>query len=293
MKTLFGFFKSHPLSGPSGLFALSRFFRWQLKSRISEGVHIHKWIDNSKFYVSRGETGLTGNIYVGLHEFSDMSFLLHLLRPSDYFVDVGSNSGSYTILASSVVRAKSISIEPVPSTFDRLLLNIELNQIGHLVEAKNVALSSESGCLRVTVGTDTTNHLVTEGSIDGTEIVDVLTLDEVTTSCAPTLIKIDVEGWEFKVLEGGHDCLKDEKLKAIIIEINGNAVRLGFDDSMLVDRLSNLGFESFHYEPFSRVLTRTYGKNLSSGNTIFIRDLLFVQDRVATAENRKVLGKVI
>ena len=62
-------------------------------------------------------TGATGNIYTGLHEFEDMMFLLHLLRPGDIFVDAGANIGSYTVLASAVVGAKSISFEPVPPLF--------------------------------------------------------------------------------------------------------------------------------------------------------------------------------
>jgi len=40
-----------------------------------------------------GETGVTGNIYTGLHEFSSMGYLLHVLREGDLFVDVGANVG--------------------------------------------------------------------------------------------------------------------------------------------------------------------------------------------------------
>ncbi len=70
-------------------------------------------------------TGATGNIYAGLHEFDDMAFFLHLLRPEDMFADVGSNIGSYTILASGVVGAKSVAFEPVAfnlSFFEQVIL---------------------------------------------------------------------------------------------------------------------------------------------------------------------------
>jgi hypothetical protein len=33
------------------------------------------WIDDSKLIVQKGDTGLTGNLYFGLSEFSDMMFL--------------------------------------------------------------------------------------------------------------------------------------------------------------------------------------------------------------------------
>jgi hypothetical protein len=58
---------------------------------------------------------LTGNLYAGLHEFSEMGFLLHLLRQNDLFVDVGANLGSYTVLASAVCQARNIAFEPVPA----------------------------------------------------------------------------------------------------------------------------------------------------------------------------------
>lgn len=56
------------------------------------------WIEGARLMVRNGMTGATGNIYCGLHEFTDMSFVLHLLRPDDLFVDVGANIGSYTVL---------------------------------------------------------------------------------------------------------------------------------------------------------------------------------------------------
>jgi hypothetical protein len=62
----------------------------------------------------------TGNIYTGLHEFEDMSFLLHFLRPADLFIDIGANVGAYTIFASGIVAATSISIEPISQIFEIL-----------------------------------------------------------------------------------------------------------------------------------------------------------------------------
>ena len=43
--------------------------------------------------------GVTGNVYCGLHDFAEMSFMLHLLRAGDLFADIGANVGSYTVLA--------------------------------------------------------------------------------------------------------------------------------------------------------------------------------------------------
>ncbi|MEJ7626598.1 MAG: FkbM family methyltransferase [Ferruginibacter sp.] len=79
--------------------------------------------------------GATGNIYMGLHEFPDMGFLLHFLRSEDLFFDIGSNIGSYTILASGQVGAKTFAFEPVPSTFSALHKNILANNLESIVRA--------------------------------------------------------------------------------------------------------------------------------------------------------------
>ena len=98
---------NHELVKADKLKAISRFIMWQVKSRILRRNFVHNWVEESKFYVKNGETGLTQNIYVGLAEFEDMSFLLHLLQEDDYFIDVGSNSGSYSILGGAVTGART------------------------------------------------------------------------------------------------------------------------------------------------------------------------------------------
>ena len=51
--------------------------------------------------------------------------------------------------------------------------------------------------------------------------VDCRTTDELIAqrnAPAPTLMKVDVEGWEYHVLNGAHDLLQSSRLKAIAIE---------------------------------------------------------------------------
>ena len=115
------FITDHPLNRDRKLSSIIRFAKWQIGSRLVQGAIIFDWINGSKFLVKTGETGLTGNIYTGLHEFIDMGFLLHFLRDEDLFIDVGANVGSYSILACYAVGARGIAFEPVPSTYNGLL----------------------------------------------------------------------------------------------------------------------------------------------------------------------------
>jgi hypothetical protein len=111
------FLVTHPLTKDRKIRTLTRWLRWQIGSRVLGCSVAVPFVNNTRLLVKPGMTGATGNIYCGLHEFEDMAFVLHLLRPGDLFVDIGANIGSYTILAGAT-GANAISFEPVPSTFD-------------------------------------------------------------------------------------------------------------------------------------------------------------------------------
>lgn len=250
------------------------------------------FIQESKLIVKRGMTGDVGNIYYGLGEFEDMSFLLHLLREEDYFADIGANIGSYSILASSCCRASTIAFEPIPETFETLKLNVKINNIEKEVETLNIGLGSKSDVLNFTLYKDATNHVVLNDN-DGhhTIKIEVNRLDDVITRC-PILIKLDVEGFESEVLKGAFNILSNPDLKAIVIELNGSGEKFGFDDTDIVKSLQDLGFKPYKYLPFQKKLEELASAN-NATNTIFIRDFNFVLDRIANSESFEVLGRKI
>ena len=152
----------HPLNQKSRASAFWRFVAWQINVRLNQHPIIYSFTERSKLIIARGMTGATGNLYCGLHEFNDMSFLLHLLRQEDLFVDIGANIGSYTVLSAAHVHAQTISIEPVPKTFQCLLDNIRINNIQEYVKEYNVALGAKKGEINFTFNLDTVNHVATD-----------------------------------------------------------------------------------------------------------------------------------
>jgi len=280
---------SHPLTKNHPIKSVNRFLQWQIGNRIIPFNIIFPFTKKSKLIIAKGMTGATGNLYFGLHEFEDMAFLLHFLREEDYFLDAGANVGSYTVLASGHVGCKSISVEPVPSTFSNLLNNVFINQMYDKVQPLNIGLGKESAMLRFTKSLDTVNHIATE---EDTNTIDVpiKSVDEIVGVNIPTLIKIDVEGYETEVLKGASLTLKNANLKAIIIELNGSGGRYGFDEKEIHDLFVSLDFSPYQYEPFSRKLKRidTFG----SYNTIYIRDINFVESRIKTAEKIEIVGNI-
>ncbi|MGO9173859.1 MAG: FkbM family methyltransferase [Rhodomicrobium sp.] len=275
------FIAHHPLSSKRPLAAYWRYARWQIESRLRQEIEFD-WIEGSKLVARNGMTGATGNIYCGLHEFADMAFLLHLLRPGDLFVDVGANIGSYTVLASAVCCARSIAAEPDPDTMISLKRNVEANNIGDRVILIEAALGARAGSLRFTVGRDTTNRIATPED-DNARDVPVRTLDEILVGRNPVLIKMDVEGYEPEVIAGAAETLNNSALLAVLTETANEVVCRALNGS---------GFQKASYAPFLRHLASgVQEENANQGqNTLFVRDVASCNARLSDAPRRRVLA---
>lgn len=285
---------NHPFNRGQRLAALGRFARWQVVSRVyPHRAHSTPWIDDVRLLVHRGETGLTGNLYSGLHEFEEMAFALHFLRPGDLFVDVGANSGAFTLLACGAAGANGIAIEPVPATFQRLQEQLRWNNLTARVAAWNIGLAEQRSRLRFTSGLDTINHALAPGEQEAGEVIEVSveTLDDVCAQQLPTVIKIDVEGFEAQVLAGGRKTLATPTVAAVIMELNGSGQRYGVRDEDLLDQMRDFGFGMAQYDPLTRMLKSVDRPTIFTGNQLFVRDLEVAQQRCQTARRHQILGR--
>ena len=277
----------HPLNAGHRSAAIWRLVRWQIASRLMDGPIALPYVEDTFLFASRGMTGATGNWYCGLHEVSEMAFVLHLIRPGEHFADVGANIGSYSILAAGGAQARVTAIEPIPATVVHLQRNVDLNGLNSKINVRQQGLSNTGGKIRFTRDLDTVNHVVAAGEDCATIEVEVRTMDEIFEGDAPALLKIDVEGHELAVLEGGSKTLSQADLLAVILETNGSGGRYGVGDVELMRRMESHGFSPFVYDPFSRRLLESSGTEL---NTIFVRDRLEVERRTQGAKRFRLLN---
>ena len=282
----------HPLTRHHRARALLDYARWQLGSRLVPGPVVAPFVDDTRLVVEPGMTGATGNLYVGLHEFEDMAFVLHLLRPDDLFVDVGANVGSYTILAAGAAGSRAIAFEPIPTTFAHLTRNIALNALGGRVDARCAGVGAESGVLTFTSDRDTTNQVARDAAdLSGPTVsVSVTSLDEALAGAVPAVLKVDVEGFEGEVVTGAARTLSDPGLLGLVIEL---APGRGYDVGDLHRRIVAHGLIAVRYAPFERALTPTAEPSPRHGNALFVRDLAAASARVSAAPRHRVKGAVI
>jgi FkbM family methyltransferase len=287
------FITQHPLSRNRRLDNLWAFAAWQLGSRLVPGPVAFSFVEDARLFAAPGLTAATGHIYVGLQEFEDMAFVLHVLRPDDWFADVGANIGGYTVLAGAVVGANVVAFEPGYEARQWLKRNIELNQIHERVDVRSEAAGARLGNVGFSVDFDTTNAVLVSTGRSKISHVDVplTTLDITCVDRCPTIIKIDVEGYETEVLRGAQNLLANPKLLAIVMELNGSGIKYGFDEAALWKELRAHRFEAYTYAPFERRLEpMSQDQPRQNDNVVFARQLDQLGVRLRNARRFNVRG---
>ena len=284
----------HPITSRNRVAAFTRWFRWQLGTRILAGQAVVPFVQGSRLLVRRGMAGATGNIYAGLLEFEDMAFTLHVLRPNDLFVDAGANVGVYTLLAATS-GANCISIEPIPATYLDLVANVQLNGLHNRARTYQVGLGATPGVAEFTSDLDAMNHVLTVNELaQNTVHVEITTLDQLLRKDKPTLLKVDVEGFETEVFNGAMETLASSTLLAMIVELNQSGKRYGVEEEDLIRKFEQFGFRPYEYLPLIRELRECSDhKNSNTGNTLFIRESEIVTERVRSAPPFSVFGTQI
>lgn len=288
------FIGRHPLARRQRARAYSRWLRWQVCKALLPGALAVPFVNDTRLLMSPGMAGATGNYYCGLHEFEDMAFVLHMLRPGDLFIDVGANVGAYTVLAIAT-GADVQSYEPDPAAFMRLSDNVNLNRAAQRATLRNVAAGAASADITMTSDLDTMNHVLPVDAHHGGRTLSVPAVrldDDLPRDTRCRVLKIDVEGYESQVLAGAPALLASPLLQAVIVELNGSGRRFGQSDQSLDKTLRDNGLRPCRYLPFERRLVdgpRGAGA-AGSDNMLYLRDPATIQARLTGAPGYRVAG---
>lgn len=194
-------------------------------------------------------------IYFGFKE-PARETLLSLIPKGACFLDVGANVGQVTLHASRLVgpEGRVIAFEPTPFNLGRLNANLKLNHVQN-VTVEELGLGDRAGSFlisNVDEGNQGMNRIVQQSSDAGrTTTIRVTTLDAYVNEhnlAKIDMIKIDVEGFELKMLNGAKATL--EKWHPILfIELDdGNLMEQGTSAKDLVTFLVGLGYTVDHAE---------------------------------------------
>jgi FkbM family methyltransferase len=160
-------------------------------------------------------------------------------EPGSVLWDIGANVGVYSLYAGIVRECRVLAFEPAAANYFGLNNNIILNRLDEKVHAYCLALdrSSRLNVMRMRdniIGTalhtfgeavDYKGDPFIPAWNQGAFSISIDLLVEQYAATFPNHIKIDVDGLEVAVVEGGAKTFADPRFTSVLIEIDLNDVR--------------------------------------------------------------------
>ena len=277
------FYSRHPMSEGNRLRALGRLWAWQLWRRIIRRPVVVEIPGEVRIFCPASSIMAGGVATLGLPEPAELVFMMDVVRPQDWVIDVGANLGIYSLLAARR-GAFVLAFEPGDNARVALAHSARLNGLGNRIFPQPIALADFSGSAQFTDWLDVNDHLLPDGSSPAAKMVDVTTLDEFLQrepSNAPlgtvVVLKIDAEGADALVLKGARKLIERDK-PAIIVEVcdGGRDIRRW---------LAERSYSVYRYSVAERQLKEIPAQFAGEGNFIGVhRDRLsWIQERLATS----------
>ena len=204
---------------------------------------------------------------------------LSCMKEGEVLIDIGANVGMYSTLAAVGRNVRVYAFEPESQNHSLLNQNIYLNNVSDKVTAYCVALSDTSGLSMLYLG-----HMDAGGAFHSSgEALDfnleplntpfvqgcvLMTLDQLVeegTVPVPDHIKLDVDGFEYKVVNGMMNTIRNPTVKSVAIELNPALP----EHQQVFKQMADLGFTYFENQRAESCLEEGPFKDI--GNVIFYR----------------------
>ena len=185
--------------------------------------------DGRKFNADLNEPMYKGVFCTGFYEKHETEIVKKIIKEGDVTFDIGANFGWYTTLFATLVgKTGSVhSFEPVPSIFDQLKHNVEINDLNDGVILNDFALGAEEGqtTLHLFKGLPSGHASISDlGRDDYVQYqIPIMTLDKYIFDKGITkvdFVKCDVEGAEMMVIKGATHLFSSNNPPIILVEMN-------------------------------------------------------------------------
>ncbi len=287
---------------------LKKFFLWVSDPLVNKNMAIKRYFDNKaveekwqdlfgrnneivhelspgiKIHLQRNNK-LSEFILFKDFEKAEIQFITHFLQPGDTVLEIGANIGLHALYESRAVgtEGRVIAFEPAPDTFKSLQSNILLNECTNIT-AVNAGISSRKETLVMNTSQyyDAWNTLADSRLLEnnaslfnGKVNIEVESLDQYLTDndiakSEISFVKIDVEGWEQFVFEGGRNFFENYA-PVLMIEFDDNNTRAaGYHCCDLYDQVEKLGYDLYEIA-HNKLIPQERLLNFSSRNLVGVK----------------------
>ena len=236
----------------------------KFKENITLELYIDDWIQENIYFT-------------GTYEEAELKYIKSSLKKGSVFIDIGANIGVHSLFASKIVgkNGKVISFEPFTKNYQSFLKNIALNNISNITD-NNLAVSNTDGYIDIYYDKKEANlgmasSYITEYS--DAEKVKAVALDsyfEAHPIDKIDFIKIDIEGGEYKALQGMKKILKKYSPKLLIEILDESESNQPKNKENCVEFLKNIGYKRFYISDKGKLSNSE--KNNTRMNYVFIKN---------------------
>ena len=250
----------HPANRQQRVRGLARFVAWQfIKHGLKRPIVISFHGKQLKCYPD--STSTSGALYFGGYpDYWEMMFLRAYLRPGDHFLDIGANTGVYSILASAYIGSSGSvdAFEPADRTAGRIEEQAALNGLDHL-RVHRLAVCDQDGQFDFGYSTsDAMMHLRRSGEPAQNRMqVTGIRLDKFEPYQRYAAGKMDIEGAEPLALAGAEERLRQANPPVWLLELAGYSTLYGVSSDEMVQRLAEARFECAVFQPETGTLAYT------------------------------------
>jgi FkbM family methyltransferase len=181
-----------------------------------------------------------------LHEPALTERLLDLLDGDDVFYDIGANVGYFTLFASEICADGHVHAFELDPRYVEVI-EASLRRNGTSATVVQRAVSDESDAT-VSYADEIIPRITTDR--ETTRTARTITIDEYRdANPTPTVMKIDVEGFEYHALRGARETLERPELGTLFVEVHPDRLRqYGHDESDVFDLLTEAGFDCYAFD---------------------------------------------
>jgi len=204
-----------------------------------------KTIDNITYELDLSLMIDSNIYYYGVYEPDTTKFINEFVKKDMVVLDIGANSGCHTLRFAKLVGDKGevFAFEPT-KIFEKLHRNVKLNNFKN-VTLENIALSDKNEVKEIAFAYQWS---LISSVKEEKELISFITLDEyvqIQKINKIDLIKIDVDGYETKIIRGAQKTLK--KFKPVIIIEFGKRLQERYGDTIekLIELLSSLEYSFY------------------------------------------------
>ncbi len=218
----------------------------------------------------------------GVYDEFDTKLIKKQVKSGYRVIDLGANIGYHSLLFSNLVGKTGAvySFEPNPNNVKLLKKSIEVNNIQNITVEQYAASNTYSNCKLYLTDVSSNGTIRFDGAkeIESHKkepiIIDTLIIDdyfsEIELADKIDFIKINIEGFELRALQGMSKILEENKNLKIFIEFSTKAIReAGSDPQEVLNILETNGFTIYYVDDIKNKLDLADKKLLMTSNTCY------------------------